>query len=106
MALGPMFFSMIGDKPSGPKALELLDLLIAAWVWVGVNSTSGSFVFFFRERRVRLKGWDDLESLGGGVLFVEVVGHGFGAVGGFVVEADALVLRLDWIIVEAFDGIP
>lgn len=65
MALGPMFFNIIGDKPSGPKALELFDLLIAARVWAGVNSIKGSFVFFFRERSVRLKGCDDLESLGG-----------------------------------------
>ena len=65
MAFGPIFFNIIGDKPSGPTDFELLDFFIAARVWAGVNSTNGSLVFFFSDLSVRLNGWDGLEFRGG-----------------------------------------
>lgn len=38
MPLGPICFSMMGEIPSGPKALEFLVALIAAAIWSFENS--------------------------------------------------------------------
>ena len=55
MAFGPMFFNIIGDRPSGPMALELLDFLMASNVWAGVNVTLESLGLHFSFRRVPLR---------------------------------------------------
>ena len=52
MAFGPICFSIIGDKPSGPKAFEFLDFLMAASVCAGVKTTGGSFDLHFNLRSV------------------------------------------------------
>ena len=45
---GPRFLSMIGDMLSGPRALELLDLLMASAVCFGVITIQGSLDGFLR----------------------------------------------------------
>ncbi len=59
---GPRCFSIIGESPSGPRALELLDFLMTSRVCEGVNLTFLSLDFFFRFLRVCLRACTGLVS--------------------------------------------